>query len=48
MKLNHYYIINKNTGKAVAVDCWKHKAEAKLAGMADKENYFIGTKLVAI
>ena len=48
MKFNNYYIINKTTGKAVSVDCWRHNAETKLAAMADKDNYFISTKFVAV
>lgn len=48
MKLFHYYVINKNTGKKVYVNCRKAKADEFLANLADKENYFIGYKFVSI
>lgn len=48
MKLFHYYVINKETGKKIYVNCRRFKAEEFLANLADKENYFIGYKFVSI
>ena len=48
MRLIHYYIINKDTNKAIYVNCRRSACEEKLAGMADKENHFIGFKFVSI
>lgn len=48
MRLIHYYIINKTTGKAVCVNCYRSKAEAIIAEKADPENWAIGYKWVSI
>lgn len=48
MRLIHYYVINKETGKKVYVNCRKYKADEFLANLADKENHYIGYKWVSI
>ena len=48
MRTIHYYVVNKNTRKAVYTECRKDRAEAFLAGLADKENYAIGYKWLSI
>ena len=48
MRLIHYYIVNKETGKRIYSDCRVAKCEEILATMKNKENYFIGYKWVSI
>ena len=44
MRLVHYYVINKTTGKATNVGCYRSKAQAIIAEKADPENWVIGMK----
>lgn len=48
MRLIHYSVINKNTGKCVYANCRGYKAEEFLATLPDKENYYISHKHVSI
>ena len=48
MRLIRYYIVNKTTGKAIDTDCRKADLEARLQGLADKENYTIASKWMSI
>lgn len=43
-----YYVINKNTNKAVYTECREDRAKAFLNGLVDKENYTIGYKWLSI
>lgn len=44
MRIMRYYVVNKNTRKAVYCECRRDRAQAFLNGLADKENYAIGYK----
>lgn len=44
MRLIHYYVINKETGKATNIGWNRAKAEAIIAEKADPENWAIGYK----
>lgn len=48
MRIIRYFIVNKNTGKAVDTDCRKTNLENRLAQMADKDNYIISYKWMSI
>jgi hypothetical protein len=48
MRLVHYYVIEKATGKKVYVNCRFAKAEEFLQGLENKENYCIGYKWLSI
>ena len=48
MRLIRYYIVNKNTGKAVDTDCRRANIENRLAQMADKEDHIITYKWMSI
>lgn len=48
MRLIHYYIVNKETGKRVYTNCRFSKCEEMLATMENKENFFISHKWVSI
>lgn len=48
MRLIHYSVINKETGKKVYINCRSSKCEEFLETLEDKENYFIGYKWVSI
>lgn len=48
MRLVHYYVIEKATGKKVFVHCRPAKCEDFLATLKNKENYFIGYKWLSI
>ena len=48
MRLIRYFIVNKNTGKAVDTDCRRANLESRLAQMADKDNYIIAHKWMSI
>ena len=48
MRLVHYYVINKETGKRVYTNCRLHKAEEFLQNLQDKENYVICYKWLSI
>lgn len=48
MRTIRYYIVNKNTGKAIDTDCRESNIKARLAQMADKENYTIKYKWLSI
>lgn len=48
MRLIRYFIINKTTGKAIDTDCRRANLEARLQGLADKENYTITNKWLSI
>ena len=48
MRLIRYYIVNKNTGKAIDTDCRRANIEGRLAQMADKDNYIIASKWLSI
>lgn len=44
MRLVHYYVVNKVTGAATSVGCYRSKAQAIIAEKADPENWTIGMK----
>ena len=48
MRLIHYYVINKKTGKKVYVNCRQSKAQEFLANLTDKENHYISYKWLSI
>ena len=48
MRTIRYYIINKETGKAIYTDCCESKCKAFLATLANKENFAIGYKWLSI
>lgn len=48
MRTIHYYVINKNTSKAVYVDCRQHKAQEFLNTQENKEQFKICYKWVSI
>jgi hypothetical protein len=48
MRLVHYYIIEKATGKKVYTNCRPAKVEEVLQNMKNKENYCIGYKWLSI
>ena len=48
MRTIRYYVINKNTNKAIYTECRHDKAKAFLDSLADKENYCIGYKWLSI
>ena len=48
MRLIHYSVINKTTGKKVYTNCRSYKAEEFLANLPDKENHYITYKWVSI
>jgi hypothetical protein len=48
MRLVHYYVIEKATGKKVFVNCSHIKAQEYLATLEDKESYYIGYKWLSI
>ena len=48
MRLIHYSVINKETGKKVYVNCRQYKAEEFLANLPDKDNHCISYKWVSI
>ena len=48
MRTIRYYIINKNTNKAVYTNCNRKACEETFAQMTDKENYAIGYKWLSI
>ena len=48
MRLVHYYVINKETGKRVFTHCRRQKAEEFLQSLQDKDSYVIGYKWLSI
>lgn len=48
MRMMRYYVVNKNTNKAVFTDCRRSKCEEFMATLADKESYGIGYKWLSI
>lgn len=48
MRLVHYYVVNKQDGKAINVGCYRSKAEAIIATKADPENWTIDYKWLSI
>ena len=48
MRLVHYYVVNKITGKATNMGCRKVWAEEAIASKADPENWTIGYKWLSI
>lgn len=48
MRLVHYYVVEKATGKKVFVNCRHSKAQEYLNTLEDKEGYFIGYKWLSI
>lgn len=48
MRLVHYYVVNKVTGAATSVGCYRSKAQAIIDSKADKENWVITMKWVSI
>lgn len=44
MRLVHYYVVNKVTGEATNVGCYRSKAQAIISAKADPENWTIGMK----
>lgn len=48
MRIVHYYVINKTTGKKVFVNCSHIKVQEYLATLADKGNHYIGYKWLSI
>lgn len=48
MRLIHYSIVSKETGKRVFTHWNEAKCREQLETMNDKENYFIGYKWVSI
>jgi hypothetical protein len=48
MRLIHYYIIEKATGKKVYVNCRHSKAQEVLQNMENKEGYYISYKWMSI
>ena len=48
MRLIHYYVVNKSTGKAENVGCYRYKAEELIANKTDPNNWAIGYKWVSI
>ena len=48
MRTIHYYVVNKNTNKAVYVDCRQHKAQEFLNAQENKEQFKICYKWVSI
>ena len=48
MRAMRYYVIEKNTRKAIYTECRKDRAEAFLNGLVNKENYTIGYKWLSI
>ena len=48
MRVVHYYVVNKSTGKATGVGCYRYKAEAIIAEKADPENWAIAHKWLSI
>ena len=48
MRAIRYYIVDKNTNKAVYTNCRRKACEEILAKMVDKENFAIGYKWLSI
>lgn len=48
MRLVHYYVVNKITGEATNVSCYRSKAQTIIDSKADKENWVITMKWVSI
>ena len=48
MRLIHYAVIEKSTGKKVCVSCKEQKCKEVLNTLQNKENYRIGYKWVSI
>jgi hypothetical protein len=48
MRTIRYYIINKNTNKAIYTNCSRKACEEFLTKMTNKENYAIGYKWLSI
>ena len=48
MRTIRYYVVNKNTRKAVYAESRKDRAEAFLTGLVDKENYIICYKWLSL
>lgn len=44
MKLTHYYVINKETGKVEYVNCRSWKAQEYMDALENKEQYEIRAK----
>ena len=48
MRIMRYYIVNKETRKAIYTNCRKDKCEEYLAKMDNAENFAIGYKWLSI
>ena len=48
MRLVHYSVISKTTGKRVYTSCYSYKAEEFLATLPDPKNYYISHKHLSI
>ena len=48
MRIVHYSVINKTTGKKVYTNCRHTKAQEFLATLADTDNHYIGYKWLSI
>ena len=48
MRIIHYYVVNKETKKAVYVNCREAKCREMLASLEDKDNHYIAYKWVSL
>lgn len=48
MRLCHYSVINKETGKRVFTRCSERECREFMTTLEDKENYYIGYKWLSI
>ena len=48
MRTIRFYVVNKNTRKAIFTDCRKSKCETFLENLENKEDYAIGYKFLSI
>ena len=48
MRTIRYYVVNKNTGKAIYTNCRHSSCRAFLTTLTDSENYTIGYKWLSI
>ena len=48
MRTIRYYVIEKNTRKAIYTECRRDRVESFLNGLINKENYTIGYKWLSL